>query len=289
MISGIQTIIPHSLRPLVAPAYRKVRKSLNKVHRIVDRRTLDEDGLRRLLNNAGLQPGAVVMLHSSMDELVRRVPHLNSIQFIRLIFEMVGPDGTILMPTFPFRGKQRIYIENHETFDVRTAPSQVGLITEVFRRMPGVIRSLHPTHPISAWGRHAQALTGTHHLGGAFDEQSPLYRLTQHSGIVVGVGTSLRESFTILHVPEEIHPVARERFFEQEIRTMTVVNGNERFTYNFRALRPDVDRNYDRVEKELIRAGVLRVFKAGGLSCLMTNADDFVRRSMALIDRGRYL
>jgi aminoglycoside 3-N-acetyltransferase len=266
-----------------------LRRSWTKLDRVIDRRTLDEAELHTLLVTIGFRPGAVVMVHSSMDEISRRVVSISPLGFIRMLMDMVGPSGTILMPTFPFRGKQLHYVERRATFDVRRTPSQVGLITEVFRRMPDVVRSSHPTHPVAAWGRNALALTSEPHFGSTFGVQSPICRLRELGGVVAGIGTGMRDSFTILHVAEELHPRARGHFFESASRTMTVLEGDRRFEYPFCALRADVHRNYDRVERALTRDGTLRYVSANGLRCAFTDADVFIRRSMRLVDEGHYL
>jgi len=289
MIGQIRRMIPDPLQPIVEPIYRRVRRHLNLVQRALDRRTLTESDLRNLLQEAGLSNGTVVMVHSSMDELSRRVPGLTPVSFINLLMDLVTTTGTILMPTFPFRGKQSRYVEQQKHFDVRRTPSQVGLITEVFRRMTSVHRSLHPTHSVAAWGKLAIPLTSTHHLGGAFDTFSPFYKMAEHKGLVLGVGTGLRDSFTILHVPEELHAIARKRFFEEKVDTMTVCDGAEQFEYTFRVLRANAERNYERVEAALLRDRTLRYLKSGGLSCAVTDAKTFIRRSMQLAEEGKYL
>ena len=194
------------------------------------------------------------------------------------------------MPTFPFLGKQLHYVEKGQKFDVVRTPSQVGLITEVFRRMPGVVRSLHPTHSFAAWGRHAEELVSTHHLGGTFDEKSPIFRLQDYDGLVVGLGTGLRDSFTILHVAEECHPKARKHFFEDAPRAMTVAGKDKKeIVCRFPVLRDSVHRNYDRVENALLRQGVLRYVTRSGFRCAVTNAKRFIAASMKLVDEDKYL
>ena len=289
MIGQIRKIIPDPLQPIVEPVYRRVRRHLNLVQRALDRRTLSESDLQHLLQEAGLKKGAVVMVHSSMDELSRRVPGLTPVSFVIMLMDLVTTAGTILMPTFPFRGKQSRYVEQQKHFDVRRTPSQVGLTTEVFRRMPNVQRSLHPTHSVAAWGKLAVPLTSSHHLGGAFDTFSPFYKMAEHKGLVLGVGTGLRDSFTILHVPEELHAIARKRFFEEKVDTMTVFDGEEQFEYTFRVLRANAERNYERVEAALLRDRTLRYLKSGGLSCAVTDAKTFIQRSMQLAEEGKYL
>jgi hypothetical protein len=118
---------------------------------------------------------------------------------------------------------------------------------------------------------------------------SPIYKLREYGGTVVGVGTGLRDSFTILHVPEEIHEAARERFFETAQRKMTIIDGSNQFEYAFRVLRTGVDRAYNRVERALLKDGTLNYVVAKGLRCAVTDADAFITRSLQLIDEGKYL
>jgi aminoglycoside 3-N-acetyltransferase len=290
MMSRLQRMIPGTIQPWLAPTYRSVRKRLNQLDRVIDRRTLSDAAFTELLKDIGLRSGTTVLVHSSMDEISRRVPSMTAARVIKVLHELVGTDGTIVMPTFPFLGKQLHYVEKKHTFNVLRTPSQVGLITEIFRRMPGVARSLHPTHPFAACGRHAEALLSAHHLDGTFGDKSPIFRLQDYDGLVVGLGTGLRDSFTILHVAEEYHPKARERFFEDETRTMTVVAKDNRETIcRFPVLRDSVVRNYDRVETALIRRGVLRYVARSGFRCAVTNAGQFIAASMKLVDEDRYL
>lgn len=289
MISTLQRIIPKSLYPLITPSYRSAKRRLAQLDRFIDTRTLTEEEFVDLLQKVGFMNGAVVMVHSSMDELSRRLPFMNAVTLIQLMQQMVGEEGTLLMPTFPFSGRQVRYVEQNHRFDVRRSPSQAGLITEVFRRMPGVTRSLHPTHPVAAWGKLAKDLVATHHLGGTFGKTSPICKLRECGGIVAGLGTGLRDSFTILHVPEEVHSEAREHFLEKQPRKMAIIDGDTEIDYEFRVLRGDALRNYDRVENALARDGTLKYVSAGGLRCAVVNADRFIRKAMELIDVGRYL
>jgi aminoglycoside 3-N-acetyltransferase len=272
------------------PTYRAIRRRVARWDRVLDRRTMTTTEFQELLNGLGITEGAVVLVHSSMDAVARRVPGLSPTTLIQILQHTVTEQGTLLMPTFPFTGRQAHYVDRTNRFDVRRTPSQSGLITEIFRRMPDVVRSLHPTHSVAAWGKYAADLTQSHHLGGAFGANSPICRLRDYGGMVVGLGTGLRDSFTILHVVEEVHPKARDHFFERETRSMTIIDadGRER-DYTFRVLRAGVRRDYERVERVLIDEGVLRYVAARGLRCAVTRAQSFIDRAMQLVDEDRYL
>jgi aminoglycoside 3-N-acetyltransferase len=285
MTSHLSQLLTRS-RAGLAPAYRGLRRRLAQLDRALDRRTLSLSELAKLLEALGVASGATVLLHTSMENIGRRVPDMKPVTLIRLLQELLGEGGTLLMPTFPFRGRQRDYADRCDSFDVRRTPSQAGLVTEVFRRMPGVVRSLHPTHPIAGWGTHARDLLTAHHLGTTFGPDSPMYKLGQRGGLVVGLGTRPRDTFTILHVPEELHPATRAWAFDEQPRVMTIVDGARRIPYRFHVLRTAAER--DRFERELLKAlrkeGVVKCFIEGGLPGSRARADEMIERGLQLID-----
>lgn len=279
------TVAP-GLHTSLVPAYRRLRRRLVQLDRAIDRRAISTAEFVELLERLGVTSGATVLVFSSMENLGRRVPGMRPLTLIRLLQERLGADGTLLMPTFSFRGRQRDYADRCHTFDVRKTPSQCGLVPEVFRRMPGVIRSLHPTHSIAGWGRHAADLLCTHHLGTGFGRNSPMYKLQDYGGRVVGLGTRAEETFTILHVPEELHSEARAYAYEDERRMMTIVVGAQKIPYAVDVLRAAAGR--DRLEhgllKTLLREGVIKSLSERGLRCCVARADQVIQRALELID-----
>ncbi len=288
MIYTVRQAIPKRLRVPAARFYRSVSVRAEAIGRKLDRRILTPGEFEGLLVELGVTPGATVVVHSSMDEIARRVPGMTPVRLVNLLQELLGSEGTLLMATFPFLGRQHDYLESHRSFDPRRTPSQVGLVTEIFRRMPGVIRSLHPTHSVAAWGKYAQDLTATHHLGTAFGENSPLYKIQQVRGLVIGLGARLPR-FSIMHVPEELHPKMRQHIFEATPITVTIVDGSTEIPYRLSVMRPDVDRNYDRVERHLLEDGALTYIERSGLKCAVGHSEKLIARSLDLIDRNIYL
>jgi aminoglycoside 3-N-acetyltransferase len=283
----LSEVVANAARARLARVRRGLRRHWARLDRVLDRRVLSMADFVRLLPTLGLTSGAVVLVHSAIEPLSRRVPGLRPLQLVQLLQEFLGEEGTLLMPTFPFRGRQRDYADQHDTFDVRKTPSQAGLVTEVFRRMPGVVRSLHPTHPIAGWGKHAVDLLATHHLGTAFGKNSPMYKLGERGGLVIGLGTRPRDTFTILHVPEELHPATRAWAYEERPRVMTIVDGARRIRYQMQVLRADPER--ERYEmgllKTLLKERVATSVVAGGLPCSAARADRVIERALSLIER----
>lgn len=277
-------VIPASLLSYCRTAWRKRRTFL----RDLDLRTMSQETFVRQLKELGFAPGATIYLHSSMDALRRRVPSLTPFKLLNLLKEMIGEEGTLLMPTFPFSGSQYRYVQRQKIFNVNRAPSQVGLFTELFRRSEGVTRSFHPTHPIAAWGRHSKELVAEHHLGTAFGEKSPVCKMRQHDGLMAGLGVTPRDCFTLYHVAEELHPTTRAMQYSTDSFEMTILHGEKKISYQVTPLTPDLKRRYGRADSILQKEGILSYYSVKGLEFSVTNVGTFLRRSLELIDANTY-
>jgi len=137
---------------------------------------LNKERLIDALHQLGLNRGMTVCVHSSLSRLGYIKGGADSV--IDAIMETVGPNGCVLMPCFSMRGSMQSFLDGKEPFSVRTTPSQVGLITEVFRNRPGVLRSLHPTSSVAAWGKNAKEFIHDHEKSlTPFGENTPYGRL----------------------------------------------------------------------------------------------------------------
>jgi aminoglycoside 3-N-acetyltransferase len=152
-------------------------------------------GLREL----GLQTGAGVMVHSSL----RSFGHVagGAVSVIEALMEALTPEGTLLMPTFNHDVPFRPGASGPGYFDPTQTPTSNGVIPDTFWRMPGVYRSLDPTHPYAAWGKHARRYTEFHHRTLTMGPESPLGLLHADDGygLLLGVGYG---SNTFHHVVE---------------------------------------------------------------------------------------
>lgn len=184
--------------------------------------------LIKQFGDAGIQKGDHVLVHSSLSKIgfIEGGPEV----FIEAILELIGETGTLLMPTSPNGGYQLDYIRNLNVFDVLESPSALGKITEVFRTMPGVLRSASPTEPVSALGSKAEWLTSGH-LGEEtpYTANSPFARLAEIGGKILYVGVTLDNAGTSLHVLEDAVPDFKYPIYfpEKYITTIRLADGSE--------------------------------------------------------------
>lgn len=155
------------------------------------------DALFRFLREWGVRDGDILMIHSSLD----KIPHLDgsALELIEALQALVGPGGTLCMAAFPALAMDRPDV----LFDVRKTPSSTGLLGEVFRRCPGVQRSLQD-RSVAARGRHAEALLADHHRSPyPSGVLSPYYRIAREGGKVLTLGISAIYS-AMFHCGEDV-------------------------------------------------------------------------------------
>jgi len=178
----------------------------------------------------------ILMVHSSINGLLPMYKG-NALELLKALIEYCGPNRTLVMPAFNFgeaREGAREILKKCPRFDVRRTPSQMGLLTELFRRSKGVRQSRHPAYRVAALGPEAEALTSCHELApGGMGKGTPFDYMARHNAHIIGIGKSF-QVMTQVHqvesllgsewpVPHTLLPnvpvtiVDREGEFEMEI------------------------------------------------------------------------
>ena len=98
----------------------------------------------------GLTGSETILIHSSMKAVGNVEGGADTV--LDALMEFFA-DGLLLLPTHTWKTVN----ESNPVFDVSNSESCVGILTELFRKRPGVVRSLHPTHSIAAFGRNAES------------------------------------------------------------------------------------------------------------------------------------
>ena len=165
---------------------------------------LERADLELAFREAGLVEGDLVLVHSAMSGLGLVQGGAETI--IEALRTVLGPSGTLAMPTFCVRRSMLEQVESGDVFDVRRTPSQTGKVTEVFRQYPEVVRSVHPTHSVAALGPRATWLTAEHHrCPTAFGVGSPFGRLIEAQGKILCLGVRI-SYITSYHAFEDQTP-----------------------------------------------------------------------------------
>lgn len=220
----------------------------------------------------GVRRGGVLVVHSSL----RSLGHVRggAPAVIDGLREALGPEGTLVMPTFTFS----IESWGLGEYDPRHTPSRVGAVTESFRIAPGALRSAHPSHSVAALGPLAETL-----VAGPLDYTplgigSPLDRAAALGAQVLMIGVGQERNSTIhvaeAHAPAPYLHVTFSRERDHEIGLLRTPEGTLRAI----ALHemPGSSEGFGAAEALLVAAGLIARGTIGRAPCQLSPARETV-------------
>jgi len=194
----------HAARYLPRPLKTAVRRwqAATRLAWIERFQAFSPDELLGAVRGLGVFPGDVLMVHSSYAGFAGFQGNVGDA--IRTLQQAVTANGALLMPTMPFSGSALEYIASVPVTDLKRTPSHMGLLSDMFRRLPGVTRSTHPTHPVAGWGSRAAALLDEHAAATSpCGVHSPYHKLLQADGKILLAGVSIA-ALSFYHTVEEL-------------------------------------------------------------------------------------
>ena len=228
--------------------------------------TLNKQQLIDDLRALGVGPGMTLMVHSALSAIGQVEGGAETV--IEALIEALGPEGTLAMPAM-----------SGGVFDINETPSNVGTVTEVFRKYPGVTRSMHPSHSACAIGPNADYL-----LEDSLDQptcvgsESPwgrLSRLTEGYILLLGVD---QDRSTILHYPEEI--VRAPYLSNKTGRYLDEAGQEQEREYG---LFPGPHRDFIGLEPMLLEGKAMKLGKVGMALCRLMHAGTTVELTVAAL------
>lgn len=233
----------------------------------------------------GIQKGMVLLLYADTQRLSYLIGGEQIV--IEALMELVGYEGTIIMPTFtaqlldPSCQKTRInqtywnkVRSSALAFDRKlTPPSNCDAIIHQFLKNEGVIRSYHPLYSFAAWGKYAKIICDKHPLHFGLSKDSPLGKTVEFNGYVVMLGCAYEDcSFFQLaryngeHIPIRILRAPIENNHKVLWKDMLDLDLN---TKNFPQVG-EVMEERSIVKTTYIGNGICRLFSAREASILAT-------------------
>lgn len=227
------------------------------------------EGLARDLAALGVRPGMTLLVHSSLRSIGWVCG--GAVAVVQALMDVLTEQGTLVMPTHsanlsaperwvaPPVPKEWIPIirASMPAYDPAVTPTWfMGRIPELFRTMPGVVRSDHPTVSFAAWGRHRKAVTEGHALDYGLGESSPLARIYDLDGwvLLLGVGYEVNTSFHLAEFRAGIRRIVQE--------AAPVTEGGERAWRTYNEIEYD-DESFEEIGEAFEREGKVRTGRVG--------------------------
>jgi aminoglycoside 3-N-acetyltransferase len=199
--------------------YRSVRYRIRETLRPTALSVADVEGA---LRESGLEPGDSCFVQSAMSAFGSFDEGPQTV--LEAFGRVLGPSGLLAMPSYPLRAPAIEYLGDDPVFDVRSTPSRMGAISEVFRRSSDTLRSVHPTHPTCARGPGAAEIVAGHETADTpFGEGTPFPRIRDRDALQLffGAGTAaitMYHSFECTRQPPFPLDVFADRVFEARCR-----------------------------------------------------------------------
>jgi aminoglycoside 3-N-acetyltransferase len=286
IVSHLPDPVAGSLRVL----RRRGRRARYQVRERVSPVTIGREDLAAALRAAGLREGDGAFVHTAMSAFGQIEGGPATI--VGAFEDVLGERGLLAMPAFPLTTGTAEYLAADPLFDVRATPSRMGALTEHFRRLPGVARSLHATHSVCARGPGADDLVAGHaDAPTPFGEGTPFARMVERGMHQLWLGTGIR-TFTLYHAFECLKGDAFPHlvFAEQPLPARCVdADGRERTVLTLvhdSVLGRHKDPTRQRMRDHLIAAGAMRSVALGRGEILAARMPELFAELDVLLARG---
>lgn len=172
------------------------------------------DTLRAELGALGVEPGEILLVHSSLSSLGWVCG--GAVAVVQGLLDALGPDGTLVVPTHsthladpatwrnppvPEEWWERIRAAMPAYDPLITRSLGVGVVPETVRTWPGALRSAHPHTSFAALGPRGADIVDAHAPDCRLGERSPLARLEERGARVLLLGTEY-DTCTSFHLAE---------------------------------------------------------------------------------------
>lgn len=189
---------------------------------------------RQGLKKLPVESDDIVILINSQREL--QYPNIPPISYIDILIEELPFQTTLVMQSFNwnfFKGKK---------YHHQKAVSQTGLLSELFRREDGVIKSPHPVYTYIAKGPAAKDVC-QHKGSTCWGLDTPLQKLIEKNALWVNLGRDFPYGIQLLHMAEELNNVPY-RFFKNFSGIVDFGSGEREYSTQFFARPRDLDLKY---------------------------------------------
>jgi len=234
------------------------------------------ESLTSAFRDLGVQTGDTLLVHSSYKSLGEVDGGPQTV--IDALLAALGTDGTLIMPSFNFD------FNKGKPWDVRSTPSQMGILTEFVRKDPRAKRVFHPIYSFAIIGKHAEML-GSLRYKSSYERNSVFGKLRDLDGKIMVIGLSYTNSMTFFHHIEQMEGVDY-RFLKQFTGEVTDWDGTTKvdtFEMFVRNIDKGVITEVNPMGALMEKAGVIKSKKIGEADVKLMKANEvyaFTAREM---------
>ena len=227
-----------------------------------------KEQLIQQLRDMGIKPTDNLLVHSSMKSLGPVEGGADTV--LDALMEAV-PEGLLILPTHTWKQM----CEEYSFFNPETEPVCVGILPELFRKRPGVVRSLHPTHSVAVCGKGAEDyIRGEENCTTPCPPNGCWGRLKDIGAKILLLGVTHTRN-TYIHGIEECFNIP-ERFTDKPTRfQVKMPDGSVKEVDMYRhynRIDPHISEHYDIMKEGYEKTGAAKQVSLGDATCILCDA-----------------
>lgn len=177
-----------------------------------------------LVQDFGLKKGDNIIVTSSFGNLNA---NYSPQDVIKLLQSIVTEEGSIMMPYYPPINSTE-WAKSNNIFDMKLTKSGMGILTNIFSKMPGVVKSIHPIKAVCVWGKNANEIISNHENSTTpFYWDSPYGKYLKIHSKSLGLGL---KNIPIFHTFEDVLSESYDFYYQKKKYTLFIKNGNNTFS-----------------------------------------------------------
>lgn len=238
-----------------------------------------KEDLKSHLAALGIAPADTLLVHSSLKS-VGLVD--GGADAVLDAFSEAVSGGLLIFPTHTWNR-----VSPSVPYDPTETPSCNGALTELFRKRPGVVRSLHPTHSVAALGAGAAAYTAGEEAAGTPCPRNGCWgRLYDWDAKILFLGCGIRYN-TFLHSVEEWLDIP-DRLAAEAVTIQTRLPDGRLLPRRYRGHHSsfgDVSATFGKLELPMLQKRMLRFGYVGGAPTFVMRAKDAADLTVEYLQR----
>lgn len=216
-----------------------------------------------------IDPEGTIIVHSSMKSIGEVE---GGVDAVLDAFTEFMKDGLLVFPTHTWDTINK----DNPKFYVDSTPSHIGILTELFRQRPNVVRSLHPTHSVAVLGKAAEDFTaGNENFDTPAARESSYGKLLDREAKILLIGVDLKRN-TFIHGIEEWLDIP-DRMSDNHEELVTVLPDSTEIPVPSRRHIPGISLNYWKVEELLVEKDAIEYAQLGDAKVLVCDAEGLTK------------
>jgi aminoglycoside 3-N-acetyltransferase len=248
----------------------------------------DAKALAAALKSMGVVETDTLMVHANFepDSGYEGTPA----DLVNVLADLVGKNGNLLMVSIPFRGSAYDYLLQNKPFHVKKTISMMGMVTEMLRRRSGTVRSLHPTHPVLAYGKDSAWIAADHAtclfpcgIGTPFD------KFLRLKGKILFFDVAFN-AITFFHYVEDLvkDKLPFSVYHDRKFSITVIGEKDDPHVVETYAFTKGVVRDPEKLEEEMARQGKIVRRRVGNSRLILVNAEDVLSVFAAMVESKNY-